>query len=163
MTNKKATEDNKELMAEWKAKAEAVKTEDELIAFIRDMVSYDHDYGSIVHAIFNGMNATMNFINRSPAGGITGFQAGCLGHMCIQEYLYIKPPYRILDFNNLLYPQYEDKFEKVISREVWEDLRKKAAVEYEKFGEHGSERVKSHLKSVADGVIPFGFEVKDEQ
>lgn len=162
MSMKKATEDDKELMQAWKEKAEKVQTKEEMITFIDDMASYEHDYGSIVHACFNAMQAAFNYVNRSPAGGITGFQAGCLGHMLIQEYFMMKPPYRLLDYNNLLYPQYAYEFEKIIQQDVWDVLQQKAKEEYEKFS-GGSERVKAHLKSVADGHLPFGFQLEQKE
>ena len=98
-------------------KAKKVKTKKDLNALLKEVVdSKDLDYGKIVYAISACMKATCNYVNRSRVGGITGFQAGIIGWEMIRKYLIAdnKLGMKILDFDNLLYPQYEDEFDKII-------------------------------------------------
>ena len=63
---------------EWYKEADTM-TMDKLPAFLDHIMNdYNHDYGTICHAITAGGLATMHALDRSDAGGITGFQAGCI-------------------------------------------------------------------------------------
>lgn len=140
------------------AKAKAVRTHEELDQLLADIQKYHHDYGTIVYGCFAAMLGAFNYINRSPSGGITGFQAGCIGWEAVREFLSIKGAARILDFNNLLFPQYEENFEKFISPEVWKDLQEKAQENLAN-EKQVADRVREHWTLVAAGNVPFGFKV----
>jgi hypothetical protein len=71
---------------------------------------------------------------------------------------YQNTPLRLLNYENLLYPQYEDKFEKIISKDTWEWLQKEAK---KKLKERAHPIVKKHWKNIVAGNIPFGFKVED--
>jgi hypothetical protein len=141
-------------------KAETVKTEPDLLAFLKEIKEYNHDYGTIVYGCMAAMKAAFKVVNNSPNGGITGFQAGCLGWECIHEFMSVKAPAKILQYDNMLYPQYQDKFEKVISRETWEDLQKKAKEHLNK--DSGHPDVVKHWRTIVDGHVPFGYSVNDQ-
>lgn len=105
------------------------------------------------------MNAAFNLLDP----GITGFQAGCLMWEMVKKYgMYPEgTPLRIVDFSNLLYPQYASKFNS-ITPETWSWAQSEAK---KKLAEADAERwhpnVISHLRSVADGKVPFGLKVVD--
>lgn len=143
-------------------KADTVRNRTDLSDLVRQIISYNHDYGTIVYGCMAAMKAAFNAVNRSPQGGISGFQAGAIGWECVREFMSIEPPSRILDFNNLLYPQYADKFEKTISADAWKDLQAKAKKNLDDKDEHVSPRVIAHWEKIVAGEIPFGFQIKED-
>lgn len=111
------------------------QTVDTLPEFVRHLVEdYEHDYGTICHAITAAGLAGMYAVENSPTGGITGFQASCCMWGIVRQWSYgnNKCGLRMLDYDNLLYPQYGDKF-KSITKDVLEAVRKEAAA---KIAEH---------------------------
>lgn len=143
-------------------KAKEVKTEKELLKLIEEIKTFNHDYGTIVYGCMAAMTAAFQVINEGPQGGITGFQAGCLGHELIQKFMMTQPPYRIMDYNNMLYPQYSDKFEKVISSDTWNDLKEKAQKSLNENALSTHPSVIAHWQSIVNGNVPFGYSVKQE-
>lgn len=69
----------------------------------------------------------MYAVDNSPTGGITGFQAGCIMWKVIREWNFQnnKTGLKILDYDNILYPQYKASFIS-ISSEIWESVKKEA-------------------------------------
>lgn len=145
---------------EWFVQADEI-TPETLDAFIKHLINdYDHDYGTICHAIVAGAVATAKAIDRSPQGGITGFQAGCIMWGFIEHYNHIKGPARLVEFEDMLYPQYENRFAKTITKETWEHLQQKAKeLLSDNTEDNVSPRVWNHWELVRDGMIPFGYEV----
>lgn len=96
-------------------------------------------------------------------GGITGFQVGAVMWEFIRrwEFTSNKTGLKILNYDNMLYPQMADKFEKKISRGVWNLLQKEAKERLEKDGESAADSVVAHWRSIVAGKVPFGYVVKD--
>jgi len=127
---------------EWYAEANEM-TLDKLEDFLNHIMNdYNHDYGTICHAITAGGLATMHALDRSDAGGITGFQAGAIMWQFIRKWNYSsnKTGLRIVDYDDFLYPQYNYKFNKTLSPDTWGAIKceaaakiKEADVEHEKF------------------------------
>ena len=144
----------------WYQRAKEMEYKD-LSAFIDELVSnYKHDYGTICHAIAAGAIATAYAMNRTPTGGITGFQASCIMWEFIKEWAGKKPPLKLVEYEQMLYPQYEEKFQKTISKETFQYLQNKAK---ERINENGEahEAVKAHWQSIIDGNIPFGYQITE--
>lgn len=117
------------IKGEWKAEARNCTLET-LPAFLQKITAeYQHDYGTICHAMAMAAIAAAWSVNASPQGGITGFQAGAVMWEFVREWQYPnnKTGLRIIDYDNFLYPQYADKFEKAMPRSAWAALRKAAA------------------------------------
>lgn len=95
--------------------------------------------------------------------GITGFQSGFVMWDFILgwEYVFNKTGLKIIDFDNMLYPQYSEYFEKTIPDSIWLKLQKEAST-YLGYTENVSDAVVEHWKSIADGKIPFGYKVQGE-
>lgn len=149
----------------WHVAAEEVSTVEQLSKFVTSLIEdYEHDYGTIVHAIKAAMTAAYKVVNRSPQGGITGFQAGCIGWMLIDQFhgrsVIGK---RIMNYDHFLYPQYEEQFKPVLSKEVWEKLQATAKENLESKDVQASEKVREHWQSIVNGVVPFGYSVEVEQ
>lgn len=103
------------------------QTRESLPEFIRYLFDdYSHDYGTMCHAIAATAIATAQVGSRE--FGITGFQAGAIMWEFIRNWNYSsnKTGLKLVNYDNLLYPQYEDKFEKTISSYTWEALQKEA-------------------------------------
>ena len=67
----------------------------------------------------------------------------------------------MIDYDNLLYPQYEDKFlDKTISKKLWETLQQEAQ---KALDEHDLVcfEVYAHWQNIVDGLVPFGLSVKE--
>ena len=64
---------------------------------------------------------------------------------------------------NMLYPQYQHKFEKTIGKGLFKHLQEKAEELLAKNGDHAHLDVVNHWKSVANGEVPFGYELKEDE
>lgn len=149
-----------EYQAAMREKLKDIKSQDDLVSFLNEIASYKHDYCSVVRGLFVAMVATFYHMDNR-MGGITGFQAGFLGNLLFQEFTTIKPPYRILNFNNLLYPQYEHDFEKTITMKVWKDIRERARENLIN-NPTASQKVLDHWWQISKGVVPFGYQVVEK-
>jgi hypothetical protein len=110
-------------------------TMEKLPEFLRKLTEdYSHDYGTICHALAAGAIATAWAMNKTPTGGITGFQAGAVMWEFIRNWNYSsnKTGLKIVDYDNMLYPQYNYKFNKTISSDTWKSLQKEAAEQIQK-------------------------------
>jgi len=139
------------------------QTTDTLQAFIQHLLNdYQHDYGTICHAITAASIATASAINKSDQGGITGFQAGAIMWEFITHWNHEsnKCGLRLVDYDNMLYPQYQEGFEKTISYEVWLKMQEQARKLFNE-NKNAAPAVVGHWKSIIDGIIPFGYKVKD--
>jgi len=136
-------------------------TQETLPEFIRHLIEdYEHDYGTIVHAMVAGMLATARAIDHSDQGGITGFQASCIMWEFLEKWGLVEFPIRLLEINNMLYPQYKDAFT-TIPQSVWENLQAKAKQGLFTDGDRVAENVKKHWESIVAGRVPFGYRVKE--
>lgn len=98
--------------------------------------------------------------------GITEFQASFALWEVIREWQYSdnKTSLRLVDYDEMLYPQYQKKFEKVISKDIWKTLQETAKENLDSlfvngvFDENGAvPKVVEHWKSIVNGVVPFGY------
>lgn len=109
-------------------------TPDKLPDFINRLLNdYNHDYGTICHALTAGAIATVWAMDHSPQGGITGFQAGAIMWEFIRHWNYShnKTGLKIIDYDNFLYPQYEGHYQKTLSTSTWEAIQKQARISIE--------------------------------
>lgn len=145
----------------WYDEAKAMTAENFPEFFRKLTEDFDHDYGTICHAVAAAAVGAANAVNRSPAGGITGFQASCIMWEFLRHWNHIDGPARLLQFDDMMYPQYARKFTS-ISSETWEWLQKKAK---EKLAEHPDGNsvhpdVIAHWRTIAAGDVPFGLAVE---
>lgn len=141
------------------------QTIDTLPAFLNKLTTeYSHDYGTICHAVAAAAIGAAWAIDHAPTGGITGFQAGAVMWKFIRHWNYSsnKTGLRIIDYDNFLYPQYHDKFQKTISLATWEAIQKEARRKLQKLPSHASGAVVEHLELICCGIVPFGYVVQNE-
>jgi hypothetical protein len=157
-----------ELRDKWQKEARACATKEDLIKLFDEIAAHKHDYGSIVVGCGAIALAAAHTMNRAPTcgGGITGFQAGCVmwEFVCSWTYENNKCGLRLIDYDNLCYPQYKDNFTKPsITKGVLEAVQKrcKELLKGEK-GSGASDRVVAHWKAIAAGGVPFGLEIRED-
>lgn len=149
---------------EWFEEAKK-QTLDTLPAFIDHVMNdYAHSYGTVCHAVSACALAAAWAANRAKGacGGITGFQAGFVMWDFIKQWSYPNNEcgLKIVDFDNMLYPQYDDKFDRIISKSTWEALQ--AAAKKHLTSDKTpwtNPDVLAHWESIAAGNVPFGYQV----
>jgi len=145
------------LRDEWYEEAKK-QTRDTLLAFFDKLAAHPHDYSTICYACAAVASAAARAMDRTPNGGITGFQGGAVMWEFMDTWNGIKGPARLLDYNDLLFPQMEHKFRNV-SAEAWEAIQEKAKSHLAEDHTHAHPDVVAHWKSVANGKIPFGLAI----
>lgn len=147
---------------EWMVAAKDM-TADKLPEFIRHLTEdYLHDYGTICHAIAAAAVAAAYAVQKSPQGGITGFQAGAVTWEMLRGWnpgMIGECGARIVNYDNLLYPQYERTFTS-IPASVWDKAQEEAARKIEGADKFVAGSVLDHWFSIADGTVPFGLNVE---
>jgi hypothetical protein len=148
---------------EWYAQA-SKQTLETLPEFLRHLMEdYGHDYGTIVHALAAGSIATAWAMNGAPHGGITGFQAGAVMWQFIRGWNYEenKTGMKLINYDKMLYPQYDHMFAKTIKQSTWENIQKEAKKFLER-EDYVHPNVRQHWKSIVAGVVPFGYTIESE-
>ena len=150
-----------ETKQELKDKRENIKTFDDLINFLKDVEEhYNIGYGDAPRAIAQAALATAWYL--SGKFDITGFQAGATLGDFIEDWGGVGKLTncaKLVDYDNLLYPQYEYKFDKSIDFKTWKNIQK-AAKKLLSDGVYANLDVKEHWRSIVKGKVPFGFHVK---
>lgn len=102
------------------------QTLETLPEFINQLIKDGTGYGSVCCAVAAAALSAAWAVNKK--AGITGFQAGAVMWEFIQQWQYKsnKTGLKIVDFDNMLYAQYEDNFQKTIGKSVFESLQKEA-------------------------------------
>ena len=149
----------KELIYE---KAKEIKTKQDLDALLDGVINdKELDYGKICYAISGCMLATLNYIDGSEVGGITGFQASIIGWQMVRELIVDSEiGMKLVDYGNMLFPQYEHEFEKTIPAKIWEKIQEQAKQNLQNVPDAHSDVIK-HWKKIAAGEVPFGYKVKE--
>ncbi|MCK5236919.1 MAG: hypothetical protein KAR06_08035 [Deltaproteobacteria bacterium] len=163
------TEKDKALINEWYKEAGGMTMEGLDSFLYRLTEAYVHSYGTICHALTAGAIATMYAMDKTPQGGITGFQAGIITWDFIRRWKgWEDEPLKLTRYNDMLYPQYAREFQQTISPYTWEWLQRKAReLMSERSQAHpdtanAHHQVFSHWQSIADGQVPFGYTVRKE-
>jgi hypothetical protein len=138
------------------------ETPEELSEFARHLLEdYQHDYGTACHATAALALAGARLVSHMQ--GLTGFQAGAVMWEFMKQWIPLDGPVRLLDYENLLYPQYEHEFERTITPDTWEWVQGRAR---ELLAEEEGETLISgavvdHWRSIAAGNVPFGLTVRE--
>ena len=156
------------LEKEWFEQARKQKLET-LPEFMNHILNdYCHDYGTICHAISACALAAAWAANSSDQGGITSFQSSAVMWDFVRQWAYKKnkTSLRIIDYDKMLYPQYKDDFEdRTIYQSTWEALQneaKRLLDEIDSGKEFAADSVIAHWKDIVNGVVPFGYKIKND-
>lgn len=155
-------ERDRKVWEHWMVEA-TTQTMETLPEFVRHLIEdYRHDYGTICHAIAAAALGGAHAVETSPQGGITGFQAGAVFWDFYRRWMHNDGPARIVDYNELLYPQFGAKF-RTISAETWTWVRDQAQQRLDENGDGGGivhPEVRAHWEAIVAGIVPFGLEVE---
>ena len=153
------------LKNEWFKEAKE-QTIDTLPAFINHIMDdYTHDYMTICHAVSACALAAAHAANSHEQACLTGFQAGFVMWDFIKQWAYEdnKCGMKLINYDKMLYPQYEDKFDKFITKGTFKKLQEEAKKELaQSVGDDSiPNEVIEHWKSIIKGDVPFGYKLKD--
>lgn len=138
-----------------------IKSFDDLIAFLQRVKdNCNTGYGTAPRAIAQAALATAWYLAYD--FGITGFQAGFVMWDFIRDWQYSSNEcgMKIVDYDTMLYPQYDYRFEKTISKNTFEALQEKAKKLLEDKS-YAHPNVVNHWQSIVDGNVPFGYVIKE--
>ena len=147
----------------WFAEACKMKEEELPDFFARIVHGYNHDYGTACHAVAACALAAAWAACGDNDIGLSGFQAGFVMWDFIKNWTKTanKCGLKLVDYDDFLYPQYWYKYEKTISRDIWEGIQKEAKHRLETEGNVHPE-VLNHWRKIAEGIVPFGYKVVDD-
>ena len=140
------------------------QTPDTIGDFVKHaMCDYPNDYGSVCVAVAACALAGVYAADSLPQGGITGFQAGFIMFEFARQICYPgnKCGLRMINYDDMLYPQYENKFRQTISKETFESLQKTADEKLKADWAHPI--VEEHWKSIVSGNAPFWYIIDDNK
>lgn len=141
-----------------------LKLFDDLVKFLEYVKNNcNYGYGCAPRALAQATLATAWYL--CSEFGLTGFQAGFVMWDFIIDWMYTcnKCGLRIIDYDNMLYPQYKYRFEKTISHTTWKSIQEQAKKNLEEVPHNEvCDSVAAHWKSIVDGNVPFGYIVRDD-
>lgn len=154
------SEDDKDIIDSWYKRASEV-TPETFGDFINELLhGYDLDYGAKIHAAAACTIAMFNACD--DIFGFSGFQssASIMQVLYKMNYRCNKTGIRVIDYDEMLYPQYKDKF-RSIPQNTWEALRKRADELIAESEWIADPSVLHHWMSISSGIVPFGYYISD--
>ena len=151
-----------EIKKELQDRRKEIKDFNELIEYLKDIKeNYNCGYGEAPRAIAQASLAVAWYL--ASEFGITGFQAGCTmwDFICDWQYPDNECGMKIIDYDNMLYPQYEDHFQKTIKSETFRALQEQAKKNL-KENKNAASSVILHWIKIANGEVPFGYAISDD-
>jgi hypothetical protein len=147
---------------ELREKRKDIKSFEELVSFLEYVKdNCNTGYGTAPRSMAQAALAVAWYL--SSEFGITGFQAGFVMWDFIMDWHCSdnKCGMKFVNYDDMLYPQHDYKFEKTISSDTWKSLQEQAA-ERLKERTYAHPDVIFHWQSIVDGNVPFGYSVKDD-
>jgi len=145
--------DYSELKDEWVELARK-----DMPALIEVLKDFKHDYNT--SALATSVLAYAGFEYMAQELGITGNQAQWAALEFLALTRIYSPPFGIRSYNDMLYPQYEHKFN-CISRDTFNHLQSEAKKHLEEDSVLQPHKdVIAHWKSIVDGNVPFGYKIE---
>lgn len=148
------------LHLEWYKQAKKTMTDDEIKEFTDSILEgYHHDYGTQCHAVASAISAQLhNYLYKY---GMTGMQSSFVTWGIIRQMFNIEVGAKLINYDKMLYPQYKDDFtDQSIHQSIFEALQNKAE---DKLNDGiNNERVASHMQSIVEGKVPFGYTLEEQ-
>lgn len=135
-------------------------TIDKLPSYINSLIEKKEELGLCEIIALAAAAAAMS-VDNSRHGGISGYMQGEVTWRFIRLWNPMalgECGARILNMDNMLYPQYEEYF-RTIPRSTWEALQKQASENLSERKDDARPDVVRHWKSIVDGKVPFGYKV----
>lgn len=126
------------------------RSERDLQRILEALTTRQHDYGTCVYAMSIAALASFNYV--SSVLGCTGFQAGCADLDFLKRTRHLKHGFQIVNYENLLYPQYIDKFptRSQILRDNIDEIGKAAEQKLAETDDRVHPDVKRHWEDLVD-------------
>lgn len=169
----KALEEEKdgEIWKKWREEGAKARFDDGSFAKFAHHVLFDyaHDYGTICHAAIALLGSALHAVDASPTGGLTGFQAStiCLRFLRNEIYGSSRLGVMVRNLDDVLYPQYEDKFTGLDCKPEYAKRISALAAENLKETNGGKRPVKDEVKAwwerLAKGDFPAWIRVKAQE
>jgi len=143
----------------WAREAVEVDTPLKLAGFVARLRSNKDAKENIVQAVHAAMRAAFSAVtSRHPC---TYEQAEQLGWLLVRDlFLVGGSPLRLINYAELLHPQYEEKFT-TIPPATWAEVQQHARTMLtHPLAQYASEEARRHWQSIADGNVPFGLKVQ---
>ena len=70
---------------------------------------------------------------------------------------------RVINYRDMLYPQYQRTFEKYIPLSLWKELQARAAKYLKEKKDTADEGVLMHWERIVNGEVPFGYTVLEDE
>ncbi len=150
--------------SEWLEKAKHVSRE-ELPSFIDETMKKGDGYFDLIYAVSSCCIATMH----ACANGMTGYQASRVPLIFLQNIngTGTKIGFKVVDYDNMMYPQYEYYFKVTLTKDMMEALQEEAIKKLEEYADRPNEdkmiapSVLKHWIKLATGEPPYGLEVEE--
>lgn len=142
---------------DWYKESRKEKSNEEIEQFNNEILcETHHDYESICHAI--AASTLTHLHNCLYRYGASGSQASYVTWQIIRQMFNIKTGAKLINYDNMLYPQYDYNFEfdNELPIETFKALQELAKESLES-GKGMSDDVRNHMQSIVDGKVPFGY------
>jgi hypothetical protein len=101
--------------------------------------------------------------NDPKQGDIGLFRGSWVMWRFLHHWLHKEQPLKLVEYEHMLYPQYEEEFEKTIPPDVAQWLREEANKRKDEPGPVDMDAdVTKHMQRIADGQLPFGYTVAED-
>lgn len=158
------SEEYKAIKSEWFAKAKQITSADELQKFADHLFEdYEHDYGTSLMAVSALVTAAAWY--GTNVMGLTALQATFIkwNFMANFEFQNNKCGLKLMDFDNMLYPWFDYKFDNVIPEERFKKLQEQAKLKMDSTDKDSvNEEVWNHWESIVNGQVPFGWRLEEK-
>lgn len=136
------------------------QTIESLSPFVSGLVNnYEHDFGTIIHAVAASALAAAHAVHNSEQGNIDSFQGGAVLTEFIRTWLNLKAPFKLVNYEDFLYPQHERRFKKLLPPSIWAWIKAEAKHQLDNKCAYTEARYELHWRSIVDGKVPFGYKV----
>jgi hypothetical protein len=143
----------------WLAESVDIDTPLKLAGFVARVRSHKDARENVVKALHSAMRAAFSTISkRHPC---TFEQAEQVGWLLVRDlFLVGGSPLRLINYAELLHPQFEEKFT-TIPPATWAEVQRHARTMLANpLAQYASEEARRHWQSIADGNVPFGLKVQ---
>ena len=154
--------------ASWDKEAKEVQTPDDLKEFCEKLINHcqELDMPDFYEETANSTGSMAYAVCKMCAAqyGLSNWQMGSIMWDIIDKLILTEHEcgLEIKNYSDMLYPQYEHRFAKTISKDTWQLLQQKAKEKIEsnkttKFP--ANEEAVNHWQSIVNGKVPFGYAV----
>ncbi len=128
---------------------------------------YEHDHDTVCYAAVAGITATLWAMDSGLQGGIIEHESIAITEELLRYWWYPhnKCGLEIIDFDKMIYPQYRDRYEKTISKYIWDKIQREASnkIKQAEDGEIDPDNyVVQHWVDIVNNKVPFGYRVIED-